>query len=40
MVLDKAEVESLIDRLLELPNPFTCPHGSNQQCKLKLNQII
>ena len=27
MVLDKAEVESLMDKLLELPNPFTCPHG-------------
>ena len=27
MVLDKAEVENLMDKLLELPNPFTCPHG-------------
>lgn len=27
MALDKKEVESLMDQLLELPNPFTCPHG-------------
>lgn len=27
MALDKKEVESLMDKLLELPNPFTCPHG-------------
>ena len=26
MALDKKEVESLMDKLLELPNPFTCPH--------------
>lgn len=34
MVLDKAEVESLIDRLLELPNPFTCPHGRPTAIKM------
>lgn len=27
MVLSKEEVESLMDNLLKLPNPFTCPHG-------------
>ncbi len=27
MALDKKEVEALMDKLLELPNPFTCPHG-------------
>lgn len=27
MALDKKEVEVLMDKLLELPNPFTCPHG-------------
>lgn len=27
MALDEKEVESLMDKLLDLPNPFTCPHG-------------
>ncbi len=27
MALDQKEVEALMDKLLELPNPFTCPHG-------------
>lgn len=27
MALDSKEVETLMDKLLELPNPFTCPHG-------------
>ncbi len=27
MALDEQEVKSLMDQLLELPNPFTCPHG-------------
>ena len=27
MVLAREEVEALLDKLLELPNPFTCPHG-------------
>lgn len=27
MALTREEVESLMDKLLELPNPFTCPHG-------------
>jgi len=27
MALTPQEVESLMDKLLQLPNPFTCPHG-------------
>lgn len=27
MALEQKEVEVLMDKLLELPNPFTCPHG-------------
>ena len=27
MALNQKEVETLMDKLLELPNPFTCPHG-------------
>ena len=27
MALTKEEVGSLMDKLLQLPNPFTCPHG-------------
>ena len=27
MKLDESEVRKLMDQLLELPNPFTCPHG-------------
>lgn len=27
MALTQQEVESLMDKLLQLPNPFTCPHG-------------
>ncbi len=27
MALDRKEVEALMDKLLQLPNPFTCPHG-------------
>lgn len=27
MALNEKEVEALMDKLLELPNPFTCPHG-------------
>lgn len=34
MVLNRAEVESLMDRLLELPNPFTCPHGRPTAIKM------
>lgn len=34
MVLDKSEVESLMDKLLQLPNPFTCPHGRPTAIKM------
>ena len=34
MVLSKEEVESLIDKLLQLPNPFTCPHGRPTAIKM------
>ena len=27
MVLEKQEIESLISQMMELENPFTCPHG-------------
>ena len=27
MALEQIEVESLMDQLLQLENPFTCPHG-------------
>lgn len=34
MVLEKEEVETLMDKLLELPNPFTCPHGRPTAIKM------
>ncbi len=34
MKLDEQEVTTLIDRLLELPNPFTCPHGRPTAIKM------
>ena len=39
MVLDKAEVENLMDKLLELPNPFTCPHGRPTAIKMRKYDI-
>ena len=39
MVLDRAEVENLMDKLLELPNPFTCPHGRPTAIKMTKNDI-
>lgn len=39
MVLDEAEVEELLDRLLVLPNPFTCPHGRPTAIKMTKNDI-
>ena len=39
MVLDKTEVESLMDKLLELPNPFTCPHGRPTAIKMSKYDI-
>ncbi len=34
MALTKEEVESLMDKLLTLPNPFTCPHGRPTAIKM------
>ena len=34
MALDTKEVESLMDKLLALPNPFTCPHGRPTAIKM------
>ena len=39
MVLDKAEVENLMDKLIELPNPFTCPHGRPTAIKMSKYDI-
>ena len=34
MKLDEKEVSNLMDKLLELPNPFTCPHGRPTAIKM------
>ena len=34
MALTKEEVERLLDELLKLPNPFTCPHGRPTAIKM------
>lgn len=34
MALAKEEAESLMDKLLKLPNPFTCPHGRPTAIKM------
>ena len=34
MALTREEVESLMDKLLQLPNPFTCPHGRPTAIKM------
>ena len=34
MKLDEQEVHSLMAKLLELPNPFTCPHGRPTAIKM------
>jgi DNA mismatch repair protein MutL len=34
MALTTQEVESLMDKLLQLPNPFTCPHGRPTAIKM------
>ena len=39
MSLDKQEVDSLMDDLLRLPNPFTCPHGRPTAIKMDLKDI-
>ena len=39
MALTKEEVESLMDQLLRLPNPFTCPHGRPTVIKMSKTDI-
>ena len=39
MELTKEEVESLMNKLLELPNPFTCPHGRPTVIKMSKYEI-
>ena len=39
MALTKEEVESLLDSLLVLPNPFTCPHGRPTAIRMTKNDI-
>ena len=39
MCLTKEEVDSLMEELLELPNPFTCPHGRPTVIKMSKYEI-
>ena len=39
MALTKEEVDSLMDELLALPNPFTCPHGRPTAIKMSKYDI-
>ena len=39
MALEKEEVENLLDQLLVLPNPFTCPHGRPTAIKMTKSDI-
>ena len=39
MVLEEAEVESLMDNLLKLDNPFSCPHGRPTVIKISKYEI-
>ena len=39
MALTKEEVDSLMEKLLELPNPFTCPHGRPTAIKMTKTDI-
>lgn len=39
MALTKEEVDSLMDKLLALPNPFTCPHGRPTAIKMSKYDI-
>ncbi len=39
MVLTEQEVNSLMDELLKLPNPFTCPHGRPTAIKMDKGDI-
>ena len=39
MALTVEEVDSLMDKLLRLPNPFTCPHGRPTAIRMSKNDI-
>ncbi len=39
MAIDEKEVTALMDELLELPNPFTCPHGRPTVIKMSKYEI-
>ncbi len=39
MALSNEEVEALMDKLLKLPNPFTCPHGRPTAIKMTKTDI-
>ena len=39
MKLTEAEVDKLMEKLLELPNPFTCPHGRPTAIKMSKYDI-
>ena len=39
MALSKEEVDSLMEKLLRLPNPFTCPHGRPTAIKMGKTDI-
>ena len=39
MALTEEEVKSLMDELLELPNPFSCPHGRPTVIKMSKYDI-
>ena len=39
MRLTESEVDKLMERLLELPNPFTCPHGRPTAIKMSKYDI-
>ena len=39
MALTKEEVDSLMEKLLALPNPFTCPHGRPTAIKMSKSDI-
>ena len=39
MKLDNREIDSLLNKLLCLPNPFTCPHGRPTAVKITRNDL-
>ena len=39
MALTQEEVDSLLQQLLSLPNPFTCPHGRPTAIKMTVTDI-